>query len=50
MYRLGQRDIGHHIDEHLGLEAETYDGKRRNTTRISPFRAVIVKGWNMVYR
>jgi hypothetical protein len=22
MHRFGQRDIGHHIDEHLGLEAE----------------------------
>jgi hypothetical protein len=32
--RFGQRDIGLHIDENLGLEAGTYHGKRRNTTRI----------------
>jgi hypothetical protein len=34
MHRFGQRDIGLHIDESLGLEAGTYHGKRRNTTRI----------------
>jgi hypothetical protein len=34
MHRFGQRDIGLHIDENLGLEAGTYHGKRRNTTRI----------------
>jgi hypothetical protein len=34
IHRFGQRDIGLHIDENLGLEAGTYDGKRRNATRI----------------
>jgi hypothetical protein len=34
IHRFGQHDIGLHIDENLGLEAGTYDGKRRNTTRI----------------
>jgi hypothetical protein len=34
IHRFGQHDIGLHIDESLGLEAGTYDGKRRNTTRI----------------
>ena len=34
MHRLKQRGIGLHIDEHLGLEAGTYHGKRRNSTRI----------------
>jgi hypothetical protein len=34
MHRFGQHDIGLHIDENLGQEAGTYDGKRRNTTRI----------------
>jgi hypothetical protein len=33
-HRSGQHAIGLHIDENLGLEAGTYDGKRRNTTRI----------------
>jgi hypothetical protein len=33
-HRFGQHDIGIHFDENLGLEAGTYDGKRRNTTRI----------------
>jgi hypothetical protein len=34
MHRFGQSGIGLHIDEHLGLEAGTYDGKGRNSTRI----------------
>jgi hypothetical protein len=34
IHRFGQHDIGLHIDAKLGLEAGTYDGKRRNTTRI----------------
>ena len=34
IHRFGQHDIGLHIDENLGLEARTYYGKRRNTTRI----------------
>jgi hypothetical protein len=33
IHRFGQHDIGLHIDENLGLEAGTYDGKRHNTTR-----------------
>jgi hypothetical protein len=35
MHRFGQNGIGlHNIDEHLGLEAGTYDGQRRNSTSI----------------
>jgi hypothetical protein len=34
IHRFGLHDIGLHIDAKLGLEAGTYDGKRRNTTRI----------------
>jgi hypothetical protein len=34
IHRFGQHDIGLHINENLGLEAGTYHGKRRNTTRI----------------
>jgi hypothetical protein len=34
IHRFGQHEIRLHIDEILGLEAGTYDGKRRNTTRI----------------
>jgi hypothetical protein len=34
IHRFGQHDIGLHIDEHLGLEAGTYDGKHGNKTGI----------------
>jgi hypothetical protein len=34
IHRFGQHEIGLHIGAKLGLEAGTYDGKRRNTTRI----------------
>jgi hypothetical protein len=34
MHRFGQRDVGLCIDEHLGLETGTYEGKDRNKTRI----------------
>jgi hypothetical protein len=34
IHRFGQHDMGLHIEENLGLEAGTYDGKRRNTTKI----------------
>ena len=34
MHRFGEHDIGSHIDEQLGLEKRTYEGKSRSKTRI----------------
>jgi hypothetical protein len=34
MHRFGEHEIGGHIDEQLGLEEVTYEGKSRSKTRI----------------
>jgi hypothetical protein len=34
MHRFGKRDIGLHIDEQLGLEEGTYEGKKPQASRM----------------